>query len=309
MPPPTPATSGALRSTLWILLSACCFGSVPPLTVLATNDGASLPSVQLWRYATSALVLGLLAYRARQTDATILASPSPWRRPDITLLGGGAQFLVAALSLSALRWLPAATVGFLFYTYPAWVTLLSALRGLEVVSRTRVMALVLALAGVAGMVGTPGGAALPPVGTALALAAALVYAVYIPAMSVRQRGLTPLGTAYAVALGGTLWFVAWSAVSGVLFEVPSARVVALGVAMGILTALAFLGFLSGLAGLGPVRAAIMSTIEPVWTAVLGLLLLGQPLGLGTLFGGGGILAAVILLQRAPKGATGRVTNT
>jgi CTP:molybdopterin cytidylyltransferase MocA len=32
----------------------------------------------------------------------------------------------------------------------------------------------------------------------LALGAAVVYAVYIPTMSVRQRGLTPLGTAHAV---------------------------------------------------------------------------------------------------------------
>lgn len=219
---------------------------------------------------------------------------------DITLFGGGAQFLVASLSLSALRWLPAATVGFLFYTYPAWVTLLSALRGIEVVSRTRVLALVLALAGVAAMVGTPGGTAIAPIGLALALGAAIVYAVYIPTMSVRQRGLTPLGAAHAVALGGTFFFVLWCIASGVLFEVPSLRVVVLGVSMGLLTALAFLGFLTGLAGLGPVRAAIMSTIEPVWTAVLALVALGQPLGLGSIFGGGGILAAVVLLQRVPS---------
>ena len=304
-----PAASGAWRSTLWIVLSACCFGSVPPLTVLATNDGASLPTVQLWRYATSALLLGLLAARARQRDPAVRATSAPWRRPDITLLGGGAPFLVAALSLSALRWLPAATVGFLFYTYPAWVTLLSAVRGIEVVSRTRVLALVLALAGVAGMVGTPGGTPLAPIGIALALAAALVYAVYIPTMSVRQRGLTPLGVAHAVAMGGTLWFVAWSAVSGVLFEAPSARVVVLGVSMGVLTALAFLGFLTGLAGLGPVRSAIMSTIEPVWTALLGLVLLAQPLGIGTIIGGSGILAAVILLQRKPRAASTRAAST
>ncbi len=294
-----------------MLLSACCFGSVPPLTVLATADGTPLQTVQLWRYATSALLLGIAMYRMRRRDpawqgaaqsdvaprdAMRRVYPAAWQRLDLTLFGGGAQFVVAALSLSALRWLPAATAAFLFYTYPAWVTVLSAVRRIEAVTRPRLIALLLALAGVTAMVGAPGNGTLSPLGIALALGAAVVYAMYIPAMSVRQRGVAPIAAAHAVALGGTLGFLGWSVVSGALLDLPEPRVLALSITMGVLTAFAFFGFLAGLAGLGPVRAAIMSTIEPVWTAVLGLLALGQPLGMGTLFGGAGILAAVLLLQ-------------
>ncbi len=294
----------ALNATLWVVLSACCFGSVSPLTAMATSDGSALQTVQLWRYGTSALLLGLLAYRARRRDPVARAQPAAWRQADITLLGGGAQFLIASLTLSALVYLPAATIGFLFYTYPAWVTVLSAIRGIEVVTKMKVLALVLALAGVAAMVGSPDGGALSPIGVFLALAAAVVYAIYIPAMSVRQRNISPLSASHAVALGGTLCFATWCLLSGELWEIPSVRMLSLSVAMGVLTALAFLGFLTGLAGLGPVRAAIMSTIEPVWTAVLGLLLLGQQLGIGTLFGGAGILAAVVILQRPARKAVG-----
>lgn len=298
----TPESSkpSALKATLWVLLSACCFGSVSPLTAMATSDGSALQTVQLWRYGTSALLLGIAAYRARQRDPVARAQRPVWLQPDITLLGGGAQFLVASLSLSALRYLPAATIGFLFYTYPAWVTVLSAIRGIEIVSKMKVLALVLALAGVAAMVGSPESGALSPIGVLLAISAAVVYAIYIPAMSVRQRHISPLSASHAVAVGGTLCFAVWCLTTGELWEWPSVRVLSLSVAMGALTALAFLGFLTGLAGLGPVRAAIMSTIEPVWTAVLGLLVLGQQLGIGTLFGGAGILAAVVILQRPSK---------
>ena len=272
-----------------------------PLTALATVDGAPLPAVLFWRYLTSALLLGLLATRARRRRGDTGAAP--WRSLDITLLGGGAQFAVASLSLSALRHLPAAAIGFLFYTFPAWVTLGSAARGLERLTARRLLALGCALGGIVAMVGAPGTAALSPIGVALALGAAVVYACYIPLMSVRQRGLPPVGIAFAVSLGGTVWFFGWCLLDGA-FAVPlSARSLGLSVTMGALAATAFFGFLEGLAGLGAVRTSITSTVEPLWTALLGVLVLQQPVGRGTILGGLGVLAAVLLLAR-PERANG-----
>lgn len=265
-----------------------------PLTALATADGAPLPAVLFWRYLTSAVLLGVFAARGRRRTGDV--RPSPWRSADITLLGGGAQFAVASLSLSALRFLPAATIGFLFYSFPAWVTLGSAVRGLERLRLRRVLALGLALGGIGAMVGAPGADALSPTGVLLALGAALVYALYIPVMGVRQRGLAPLGVAFAVALGGTVWFLGWCLLSGALWPLLAPREFLLSVVMGALAAAAFFGFLEGLADLGAVRTSITSTIEPLWTTVLGVLVLQQPLGPGTLVGGGGVLAAVILLS-------------
>jgi drug/metabolite transporter (DMT)-like permease len=60
--------------------------------------------------------------------------------------------------------------------------------------------------------------------------------------------------------------------------------------------LAFLAFLRGLAEIGPVRTAIVSTVEPFWTALLGSIVLGQQIGPRTLGGGLLIAAAVVLLQ-------------
>lgn len=254
--------------------------------------------IQFWRYLTSALLLGAAAGHERRALSE-RPGRAPWRRLDLTLLGGGAQFSVAALTLSALRYLPAATVGFLFYTFPVWVTLWSAARRIERLTPWRVAALLSAVGGITLMVGAPGSGAISPVGLGLALSAAVVYALYVPLMGVRQRGLPALGVSHAVAVGGTFWFVVWSAGTGALFTVPSTREFALSVAMGGLTTVAFFGFLTGLAGLGPVRAAITSTVEPLWTVLLGVVLLNQALGAGTLIGGLGVLLAVILLMRRP----------
>ena len=52
----------------------------------------------------------------------------------------------------------------------------------------------------------------------------------------------------------------------------------------------------GLVRLGPVRTAIVSTVEPFLTALLGVVVLSQPLTGPTLLGGALIVAAVVLLQ-------------
>jgi drug/metabolite transporter (DMT)-like permease len=72
------------------------------------------------------------------------------------------------------------------------------------------------------------------------------------------------------------------------------------------TVIAFIVFLRGLAIIGPVRTAIISTVEPFWAALLGSVVLGQQLGPRTFAGGVLIAAAVIVLQlrrRAPNPET------
>ena len=100
-------------------------------------------------------------------------------------------------------------------------------------------------------------------------------------------------------MGGALLFVAWAAVAGTLFRIPDTAAFGASALQGVLSAVSFLAFLAGLRILGPVRAAITSTVEPFWTTMLGLVVLRQAVGTGTLIGGVAIMGAVLLLQRSP----------
>ena len=62
------------------------------------------------------------------------------------------------------------------------------------------------------------------------------------------------------------------------------------------TVVAFIALMSGLRILGPVRTSIMATIEPFFTAVLGVFALGEKFTFTLLSGGVLIAGAVILLQ-------------
>lgn len=291
--------SATLRGTLAVVVSACCFGSISPLTVIATDRGMALESIQTWRYFTSAVLVLALGWWSRRRAPVPVPSgaQAPWFHPRVLFIAGGGQAVVATLALAALRWLPAATASFLFYTYPAWVTVIAAVRGLEPIDRSRVVALLLALGGIGAMVGAPSADALSPVGLAVILSGALVYALYIPVLASLQRERDALDVTRAICVGGTICFAAWSVSVGTLFAIPDAAALGASMLQGALAAGAFFGFLAGLRLLGNVRTAITSTVEPFWTTMLGVVVIGQPVGMGTIIGGVAIMSAVLLLQR------------
>jgi drug/metabolite transporter (DMT)-like permease len=292
------AASSVWRGTLAVVISACCFGSISPLTVVATSHGMALESIQSWRYATTALVLVVYGFMRPSTPRP---GVTPWYAPQLLLVAGGGQAAVATLALLALRWLPAATASFLFYTYPAWVTVLAAVRGTERLEARRVTALIVALLGIGAMVGAPDAASLAPIGVAVILGGALVYAFYIPILAQLQQTREAIDVSRAIGVGGAVLFAMWALLSGTLFAIPDATAFGASILQGLLSAGSFLGFLAGLRILGAVRAAITSTVEPFWTTLLGVVLLGQPLGTGTILGGSAIMAAVLLLQWRPSG--------
>ncbi|HEU4563627.1 MAG TPA: DMT family transporter [Gemmatimonadaceae bacterium] len=281
-----------LRASLEVVASAGCFGAISIFTVIATQrGGAPLASVLAWRYTLAALALAVVG-------GGIARLRLPARRAlPLVVLGGGGQAAVAFLALSALRWIPAATVGFLFYTFPAWVAIFAAVRRTEPLDARRLGALALASGGIVVLVGAPGTASLHPLGTALALAAAVLYAVYIPLLGRLRREVAPAAASLYVSLGAGLIFVAAGAAAGHLTArlSPAAWGAVAGLAL-LSTTLGFILFLRGLPVLGPVRTAIISTVEPFWTAVLGALVLAQPLTAAVASGGALVAAAVLLLQ-------------
>ncbi len=274
------------------MLAASAYGSLSIVTTLADRVGVAMLTLMAWRYAIAAPILvGIAGRRA--------LSVAPMRVLALLVLGGGGQAVVTYFSLSALQWLPAASLGFLFYTFPAWVAIFAAVSGSERLTPVRIGALGFALFGITLMVGAPWDLALPWSGVWRALAAAVVYALYIPLLH-RLRGPLDPATASTFIIGGAaaIFLVfAWRTTG--LFTNMTLYTWGLALFLaGYSTVVSFLTFLRGLEVLGPVRSAILSTTEPLFTAILALLVLSQPLGLPTLLGGACILCAIVILERA-----------
>jgi drug/metabolite transporter (DMT)-like permease len=273
-----------------VVFSACCFGAIPILTTLSTRAGASLGTTLAWRYLLAAAMLAPVARFGALRRAGRRAFP-------LLIVTGAGQAAIAFVSLSALRYIPAATLTFLFYTYPSWVAIMAIARHTERLTPLRTAALVLSLVGIATMVGSPFSGGLHPIGVLLALTSALLYATYIPLLDHLRGDLAPPVASVYITLGAGVILWAVATIGGDMsVHLTTTSWAAIGGLALFSTALAFIAFLRGLRVLGPVRSAIASTVEPFCTALLGALVLGQHIGFGTVIGGVLIAVSVVLLQ-------------
>jgi drug/metabolite transporter (DMT)-like permease len=279
------------RATLLILVSALSFGSISVLTVLVTSAGVPLLTAMAWRYVLGAALLLAI------TGVKQLGSVPRNRLAQLLLIGGFGQALITYLSLHALEYIPVGPLAFLFYTYPAWVALVAAMRRTEKLTSIRAVALTLALVGVTVMVGAPSTDKLNPIGVILALGSALLYSAYLPSLEHIQQGLPALVSTFLLVAGTAVTFVIAALFARELY-LPTAGPVWLNIVVLALvsTVIAFSTLIKGLSVLGPVRTAIIATVEPFFTAILGVAVLGNKLTLTTLLGGILIAAAVLLIQ-------------
>ena len=290
-PAPT-GPSHAGRGTLLVALGACGFGTISILVTLATGAGAPLLAVLFWRYGLAVPVLmgGAALARSIRFDGHALKTMA---------LAGLGQTIIALVTLSALKYISAATLAFLFYTFPAWVAVIARVRHSEPLTPPRLIALGLSLAGIGVMVGAPD-TALHPVGVALALIGAVIYAAYIPVLDSLQERNGPLATTAWMSVGTAILLGVTAVARGEMTVAMHATAWKAIVVLALVsTSGAFFSFMKGLSILGSVRTAIVSTVEPFFTALLGAWILSQSLTKGTLIGGAMIAAAVVLLQVRP----------
>ena len=66
--------------------------------------------------------------------------------------------------------------------------------------------------------------------------------------------------------------------------------------MGLATAIAMIAFFAGLERLGPTRAAIVGTLEPVVTVATAALILREAISLPQIVGGAFIVGAVVVIN-------------
>lgn len=285
------------RGALLVALSASAFGAMAIFGRYAYAGGTDVLGLLTLRFVIGGTLLAAIAYRrgVRWPRGRALAG--------IAAMGALGYVGQSLCYFIALQHAQASLVALLLYLYPAFVTVLAALWLGERLTRVKTAALVLCLAGSALMVGGGHG---EPLGIGLALAAAIVYSLYIVAGARLTRGVDPLATTAVVCLSAATVFCGVSIVRTLSGAPPHLPTTALAWAALVAIALvstvtAMLAFFAGLARLGAARTSMLSTLEPVVTVLLAAILLGERLTLVQGCGGAAVLAAVLWLVRAGGG--------
>lgn len=284
-------TGAARQRTLGlglVLAAGCSFATIGIFNRLGAARGVDVPTALALRFTLAAALLWALA--------AVRPGPrvAPRKLAGLALMG--ALFVLeAGLFFVSSRRIPVALTALLLYLYPALVMLLAwAVRG-DRPGRGGLLALGLAMAGIALAIGFPS-RRLDPLGVLLGLCSSLGYAVYMFLGERLQRGLGPLAATRWISTFAALLVLALGpAAGGIHPALPAGAwpsVVGLAVFGTVLpTALV----LAGLRRISATEASIACTIEPIATAALGALLLGEHLTAPQLAGGGLVIAAVLVL--------------
>ncbi|MFC4032311.1 DMT family transporter [Streptomyces polygonati] len=287
------------RGYLLIALSAAGFGLMPVIATYAYQDGLTVATLLFLRFAVAAAVfLPYAWWHIRRTGR-----PRSADLLRMLLLGGVLYAAQSALYFSSVKHISPALASLLLYLYPALVAGVSAVVGRERPSRGVIGSLVLSLAGVALALGHIG-SSLSLTGVLEALGAAGVYMVYILFGDRVGGAVHPVVMTAFVSLSAAIAFLVYGPATGGLalgFE-PRGWLPVLCIALAS-TVLAILCFFLGMALIGPTRASIASTLEPVVSIVATAVLLGggltwlQLLGAVLVLSGGTI---GVLSRRGPR---------
>jgi drug/metabolite transporter (DMT)-like permease len=300
------------------VVSAFAFGSGPLFAKPVYAEGVGWHVLMAWRFLVGAgLAWGWLLLR-RETRAGLRAM----RRRDLAVaVALGVLYTGnSATYFAGLETVSASLSALIVYVYPVLVALISLQIGRPLEGRRAWGALALALTGVALAVGNIADASPPPlIGLLLIAASPVIYSVWI-VLAARlsgerrtrvgadaQSGIDPLvaGTVMLSATAATYWVSALALGQPVLpAQIPSGAWFGL-VGVGVVsTFIAVLAFYGGAHRVGAARAAIVSTVEPIWTIALASLLFAEILGPLQLAGGALILLSVVIAQTgAGSGAT------
>jgi drug/metabolite transporter (DMT)-like permease len=299
-----------------ILASAAGFGSGSLFAQPVYASGVDWLVLLAWRFLFGAALiwLWLLISPGRRAGLRTLD-----RRMVLATVALGTLYIGNSGSYYAgLETVSPSLAALIVYVYPALVAVLTLRYGRRLEGGRAWMALGIALVGVALSLGGIDSASAPPIGgLLLIIASPVIYAFWI-ILSARLAGerretVGDESNGGAAATAATALMMTATATIYWVLSLANGRPVLPGqipveawpglLGVGVFsTFIAVLGFYAGAQRIGAAQAALVSTVEPIWTISLAALLFGIALTPVQLAGGALILAAVIIAQTGPGSA-------
>jgi len=275
------AASGRMTRRAWTLFAAMAvIWGIPYLFIKIAVVELSPVTVAGWRTVIAAAILLPLAARQGALRPALRA----W--PYVVAFGLLEMAFPWVLLGHAETRVPSGFAGLMLAAVPIVGTIVSWLLGdKHALSRVRLVGLGVGVVGVAALVGLDWvGGTIDPLSVLELLVVAVCYAV-APAMAVRKLAHVPSMGVVSVSLAVVALLYLPVTVFSVHSGLPSPKVVGSVLVLALVcTALAFVLFFDLIAEAGPVRATVITFVNPAVAVALGLVVLGEPLTIGTLVG-------------------------
>ena len=279
-----------LTGYICVIVSAVIYGCMPLMATHIYADGVNPLTLVFLRNFLALPALAAVAFCQQRTLKVPLASLG-----TISLLSLFGCCVTPVLLFSSYRFIPSGTATVLHFIYPCLVVVIGLVFFRKKVPIGTLLSLILCLFGIC-LFYKPGGD-IHWGGIGLALASGLTFAVYVVLLArYKNRKVTGFLFTFYIALASSVMAFLACVVTGNLALPQSLKgwglclLFATGITVG-----AVLLFQQGTFRIGGERASILSTLEPITSVVVGVLLLGETIGLRDYIGAALVVAASVLI--------------
>lgn len=287
----TVARSIKLKGVLFSVLSAVIFGTSPIFFKTIVATGINTTTQVVLRSIVTMVLAGILACVNRQPillKGRLLV--------DALLAFVAGQGLTAILLNSSYAYLPAGMSTSLHFVYPSVVMIACVVLFRERVNLAKVAALLLSVVAIALMTDLTAKGQLT--GVFLAVGSGFSYAFYILYLERTQLRDIPVWTFAFWGSLGCLVAAGGPGLSTNSLDVSGATgkgLLLLAIMVPLQSVLAVRFFQLGVRYSGSTAASLLSTMEPVTSAMLGMLILHESMSINKFIGCGAIILSVILV--------------
>ena len=279
-----------LKGYLFAIASAVIYGLMPLMASHIYADGVNAMTLVFLRNYLALPVLAILAAYQKKS----LKVPTK-TLPGIAFLAAFGCCITPVLLFSSYHYIPSGTATTIHFIYPAMVVILGIVLLRKKVQRRTLLSIALCVAGIA-LFYKPDGE-FHWGGAGLALASGVTFALYVVMLPVlRSKRVDGFLFTFYIALCSAAIMALACLVTG-SFALPRTiagwawcMLFALGVTAG-----AVMLFQQGTFCIGPEKASILSTFEPITSVVVGVAFMGEQLGFRDCLGIVLVLSASVLI--------------
>ncbi len=280
------------------IITGITYGLNPLFAIPLMNKGASIASILFFRYSFAVIILGAFLLLGRQSFKV------SWKQAGILLVLGLLYTASSLFLFEAYNYIASGLATTLIFLYPVLVAIIMVF--LRVVPSLPVwIAIAATFVGVIIMTQGSGDETISPIGVALSLASALVYALFIVIIN-RSKAIAEISnsllTFYALTVGSIIFFgkaiVGGIAITNNITECTD-WLNLIGLAL-LPTIISTATLAIATRNIGATKASVLGVFEPITAILVGTLMLGEPLTTNVILGIGIAIAAVTFMITVTK---------
>jgi drug/metabolite transporter (DMT)-like permease len=282
-----------IQGDLYIILASTAFGVMPILAKLAYGRGATTYTVLFLRFLFAVFILLYVILNKK------ISLKLDRKQILMVIMLGLFGYSATALCLFiSYKYVSVGVATNLLYTYPAIVTLMSRFLYNEKLYGRKIISLLLSLVGVFILIEIRN-QSFNITGVLFAFGSAIFYSLYVLGVSTdTAKKINSYVMIFYLSLTSSfIMFLLGVSTSTLDLNIDFYALICIILLAFISTVVALMSFLRGVRIIGPSRAAILSTLEPIVSIILGFLILRERLSLNMIIGSALVIASVLLLVK------------